>query len=101
MDGILIANEVMDEARRLKKDMLLFKVDFEKAYDSVDFRYLDSVMIQMNFPTLWRKWIFECVGSACFSFGEWESNNRISFRKGVSARRPSFTLSLLVSSIRF
>lgn len=35
LDGILVANEVVDEARRLKKEMLLFKVDFEKAYDSV------------------------------------------------------------------
>jgi len=35
LDGILIANEVVDEARKMKNDMLLFKVDFEKAYDSV------------------------------------------------------------------
>lgn len=39
----------------MKKELLLFKVDFEKAYDSVDLNYLDSVMTQMNFPTLWRK----------------------------------------------
>jgi len=30
----------------------MFKVDFEKAYDSVDLNYLDSVMSNMNFPTL-------------------------------------------------
>jgi len=47
--------------------MLLFKVDFEKAYDSVDLKYLDTVMVKMNFPTLWRKWISECVGSATTS----------------------------------
>jgi len=47
--------------------MLIFKVDFEKAYDSVDLNYLDAVMVKMNFPTLWRKWIFECVGSATAS----------------------------------
>jgi hypothetical protein len=40
------------------------KVDFEKAYDSVDLKYLDTVMGHMNFPTLWRKWINECVGTA-------------------------------------
>ena len=34
LDGILIANEAVDEARRLNKELLLFKVDFEKAYDS-------------------------------------------------------------------
>lgn len=36
LDGILIANEAVDEARHLKKELILFKVDFEKAYDSVD-----------------------------------------------------------------
>ncbi|MCI16818.1 cysteine-rich receptor-like protein kinase, partial [Trifolium medium] len=36
LDGILIANEVVDEARKSKKELMLFKVDFEKAYDSVD-----------------------------------------------------------------
>ncbi|MCI69324.1 cysteine-rich receptor-like protein kinase, partial [Trifolium medium] len=36
LDGILIANEVVDEALKYKKDLMLFKVDFEKAYDSVD-----------------------------------------------------------------
>jgi len=73
LDGILVANEAVDEAYRLKKEMLLCKVDFEKAYDSVDLDYLDSVMIKMNFPTLWRKWISVCVGSATVCFGEWES----------------------------
>ena len=61
LDGILIANEVVDEARKSKKELMLFKVNFEKAYDSVDWGYLDSVMGCMSFPVLWRKWIRECV----------------------------------------
>ena len=67
LDGVLIANEVVDEAKRLKKELLLFKVDFEKAYDSVDLNYLNVVMQNMNFPTTWRKWIKECVGTASAS----------------------------------
>ncbi|CAJ2647682.1 unnamed protein product [Trifolium pratense] len=42
LDGILIANEIVDEARKSKKELMLFKVDFEKAYDSVDWSYLDK-----------------------------------------------------------
>jgi len=49
---ILIANEAVDEARRLSKELLMFKVDFKKAYDSVDLKYLDLVMENMNFPRL-------------------------------------------------
>jgi len=63
LDGILVANEVVDEARKCKKELLLFKVDFKKAYDSIDWNYLDDVMSKMGFPTLWRKWIKECVGT--------------------------------------
>ena len=43
--------------------MLLFKVDFEKAYDSIEWGYLDEVMRIIGFPTLWRKWIKECIGT--------------------------------------
>ncbi|MCH85039.1 cysteine-rich receptor-like protein kinase, partial [Trifolium medium] len=67
LDGILIANEVVDEARKSKKELMLFKVDFEKAYDFVDWGYLDDVMGKMSFPTLWRKWIKECVCTATAS----------------------------------
>ncbi|GAU51172.1 hypothetical protein TSUD_412070 [Trifolium subterraneum] len=67
LDGILIANEVVDEARKSNKELLLFKVDFEKAYDSVDWGYLDTVVRKMSFPTLWRKWISECVCTATAS----------------------------------
>jgi len=67
LDGILIANEVVDEARKSKKELMLFKVDFEKAYDSVNWGYLDAVMSKMVFPILWRKLIKECVTTATAS----------------------------------
>ena len=44
LDGLLIANEIVDETRKKKKELLLFKVDFEKAYDSVDWKYLYTML---------------------------------------------------------
>jgi hypothetical protein len=67
LDGILIANEIVDDAKKSNKDLLLFKVDFEKAYDLVDWGYLDEVMSKMNFPMLWRSWIMKCVTTASAS----------------------------------
>jgi len=67
MDGILVANEIVDDAYRCKKELILFKVDFEKAYDSIDWGYLQTVMLKMGFPTLWRKWIKECISTATTS----------------------------------
>jgi len=39
----------------MKNELLMFKVDFEKAYDYVDWGYLDDVLRKMKFPSLWRK----------------------------------------------
>jgi hypothetical protein len=50
--------------RKANKELLHFKVDFEKADDSVDWGYLDGVMGKMDFPPLWRKWMKECVRTA-------------------------------------
>jgi len=67
LDGIVIANKLVDDARKLKKDLLLFKVDFEKAYESVDWKYLNDVLRRMNFPSVWRKWMTECISTPTVS----------------------------------
>jgi len=37
LGGILIANEVEDDVKnKMKKELVLFKVDFEKTYDLVE-----------------------------------------------------------------
>jgi len=64
LDGICVANEVVDEARKLKNELLLFKVYFEKAYDSVDWGYLDAVMSKRKFLIFWQKWMKECISMA-------------------------------------
>ncbi|XP_058727137.1 uncharacterized protein LOC131598567 [Vicia villosa] len=40
LDGILVANEVVDFAHKEGRNCLLFKVDFEKAYDNVNWNFL-------------------------------------------------------------
>jgi hypothetical protein len=47
--SILITNKVVDDARKLKKELLLFKVDFEKAFNSVNWKYLETMMVKMKF----------------------------------------------------
>ena len=36
LDAVLIANEIVDEKRRSEEEGVVFKIDFEKAYDHVD-----------------------------------------------------------------
>ena len=61
LHGILILNEVVEEARRSKKPVMIFKVDFEKAYDSVSWSFLDYMLFRLGFCPKWRRWISACL----------------------------------------
>lgn len=67
LDGILVANEVVDDAKRRKREVVLFKVDFEKAYNSVNWEFLDFMMTKMGFDRKWRRWIKECISTPSVS----------------------------------
>jgi hypothetical protein len=44
VDGVMVVNEVVDMAKKSGKECLILKVDFEKAYDSVDWNFLDYML---------------------------------------------------------
>lgn len=67
LDGVLMINEVVDLAKRRKDECLLFKVDFEKAYDSVSWSFLTYMLNRMGFDKRWIGWIQACVFSSSMS----------------------------------
>ncbi|GKD07238.1 RNA-directed DNA polymerase, eukaryota, reverse transcriptase zinc-binding domain protein, partial [Tanacetum coccineum] len=49
LDGSLVANEIVNFAKKEGIDLLIFKVDFEKAFDSVNWNFLmDTIQINLN-----------------------------------------------------
>jgi hypothetical protein len=52
---------VVDFAKRKKKSVFIFKVDFEKAYDLVSWAFLDYMLGRFGFDEQWRRWIQACV----------------------------------------
>ena len=67
LHGVMIANEVIAEAKFKNNPCMVFKVDFEKAYDSVSWGFLNYMMMRMGFCERWRKWIYGCLSSATIS----------------------------------
>ncbi|GJV73341.1 RNA-directed DNA polymerase, eukaryota [Tanacetum coccineum] len=83
LDGPFILNEVLQWCKVKQKHALIFKVDFEKAYDSVRWDFLDDVLSKFGFGGKWCKWIQCCLRSSRgsiiingspteeFQFGKW------------------------------
>jgi hypothetical protein len=57
LDGVVVLNEIIDLAKRRKDNCLLFKVDFERAYDTVSWSFLERMMIKMGFKEGWLRWM--------------------------------------------
>ena len=67
LHSALIVNEVIEEAKRSNKSCLIFKVDYEKAYDSVSWGFLLYMLQRAGFSSKWIKWIEGCLNSASIS----------------------------------
>ncbi|GKE37190.1 RNA-directed DNA polymerase, eukaryota, reverse transcriptase zinc-binding domain protein [Tanacetum coccineum] len=63
LDGPLMVSEVMEWYKLKRKKLMIFKVDFKKAYESLCWEYLDYVMERFGFGHKWRSWIRECLVS--------------------------------------
>ncbi|GKV32830.1 hypothetical protein SLEP1_g41400 [Rubroshorea leprosula] len=67
MDGVVIANEVRNEAKKKKMESFLFKVDFEIAYGKVCWEFIDYMLFRLGFNIIWRGCIQECLRSSMIS----------------------------------
>ncbi|KAL5569671.1 hypothetical protein UlMin_026246, partial [Ulmus minor] len=67
LDVVLVATEAVEDYRKRKKRGVIFKVDFEKAYDHVNWDFLDLVLEKKGFGVKWRTWMRGCISSANFS----------------------------------
>lgn len=67
MDSVVMAHECVDSKFISREEGVVCKLDFQKAYDNVDWSFLDYVLGCMGFGIGWRWWMSSCLSSAHMS----------------------------------
>nr|GEX05916.1 RNA-directed DNA polymerase, eukaryota [Tanacetum cinerariifolium] len=64
LDGPFILNELLSWCKFKKLHGMIFKVDFKKDFDYVNWDYLDKTLKAFGFGSKWRNWISSCLDNA-------------------------------------
>ncbi|GJX38579.1 RNA-directed DNA polymerase, eukaryota [Tanacetum coccineum] len=64
LDGPFMLNELIHWCKVKKTQSMIFKVNFEKAFDSVCWDFLDDILKKFRFGSRWRDWIQSCLNSS-------------------------------------
>jgi len=57
MEGVVILHETIHELHTKKRDGVILKIDFEKAYDKVKWSFLQQTLRMKGFSPKWCRWI--------------------------------------------
>ena len=57
MEGVVILHETIHELHTKKLNGVIFKVDFEKAYDKVKWHFIQQTLRMKEFSSKWCRWV--------------------------------------------
>jgi hypothetical protein len=57
MEGVVVLHETLHELHTKKRDGVIFKIDFEKAYGKVKWSFVQQVLRLKGFSDTWCSWI--------------------------------------------
>ena len=75
-DNVLVAYETlhtMHSQKKGKKGALALKLDISKAYECVEWQFLQGIMARLGFPVTWINWVMGCITTLFFHSYKWEA----------------------------
>lgn len=70
-DNVLITHEMLHFLKisgAIKKCPMAVKTDISKAYDRLEWSFIESVLERMGFCQTWIRWMMQCVTTVSYSF---------------------------------
>lgn len=92
-DNILLASELIKGySRKNSSPGCMMKVDLKKAYDSIEWPFLKTMLSELGFPERFTEWIMQCLSTVSYSILVNFLLSLSLLRKGNSRIRVSFPL---------
>eukprot|EP00253_Pinus_taeda_P011982 PITA_11982 len=67
LDGLVVTQEVIHSLKVKKQKGMMIKLDLSKAYDRLNWKYLETVLERFGFHHRWIAWIHNLISSPHFS----------------------------------
>eukprot|EP00253_Pinus_taeda_P009631 PITA_09631 len=67
LDGLVVTQEVIHSLKVKKQKGMMIKLDLSKAYDRLNWKYLETVLDRFGFHQRWIAWIHNLISSPHFS----------------------------------
>ncbi|XP_074266789.1 uncharacterized protein LOC141590074 [Silene latifolia] len=98
VDNILICQDLVRLYNRKScSPRCIMKMDLKKAYDSIEWQFIEQMLLALKFPAKMVQWIMKCVSSPWFTLSL--NGSTFGYFQGKRGIRQSDPMSLLVFTI--
>lgn len=86
LESVVAAHEIIYDIHRNKESGIILKLDYERAYDRVSWRFLEEMLQSRGFGEKWISWILKIVKGGSISV-RMNDENSCYFRPGKGLRQ--------------